>query len=198
MSLLGSPSPQSLVDTMVFMSALYFALRSGDEHRNLHFSSVKLVEKEGTTPYLIYTETVSKNNAGGLKHRKVEPKQVKHFANTQCSDHCFVEMYKKYCFHRPKSATNDAFYLAPILNPKGTVWYKNQAIGVNSLANTVKQLCENGGINGYTRQIVGSLQLFSSLKVELMNSSSWRELDTDQKMELEYISVLLPISINAV
>ena len=58
--LLGSHSPQSLVDTMVFMSGLYFALQSGDEHRNLHFSSVKLVEKEGTTPYLIYIETVSK------------------------------------------------------------------------------------------------------------------------------------------
>ena len=61
---------------MVFTSGLYFALRSGDEHRNLFFSSVELVEKEGSITYLIYTETVSKNNPGGLKHRKVEPKQV--------------------------------------------------------------------------------------------------------------------------
>ena len=103
---LGCYSPQALVDTMLFMCGLYFALRSGDEHRNLRFSSIELLEKEGSTPYLIYTETVSKNNPGGLKHRKVQPKQVKHFANTQCPERCFIEMYKnasarkckKWCF----------------------------------------------------------------------------------------------------
>ena len=146
---LGSHSPQSLVDTMVFMSGLYFALRSGEEHRSLSFSSVELVEKEGSIPYLIYTETVSKNNPGGLKHRKVEPKQVKHFANSECPEHCFVEMYKKYCLHRPENVTSDAFYLAPLSNPKNVVWYKNQPIGVHTLSNTVKRLCRSCGISGY-------------------------------------------------
>ena len=131
------------------MAGLYFALRSGGEHRNLHFSSVELVEKEGTIPYLVYTETVSKNHPGGLKHRKVEPKQVKHFANTQCPERCFVEMYKKYRLHRPKGEANDAFYLTPMPKPRSVVWYKNQPIEVHSLANTVKCLCEKGGICGY-------------------------------------------------
>ena len=52
---LGSHSPQSLVDTMVFMSGLYFALRSGEEHRSLSFSSVELVEKERSIPYRVLT-----------------------------------------------------------------------------------------------------------------------------------------------
>ena len=50
--LLGLHSPQSLVDAIVFMAGLYFTLQSGEEHRQLCFSSVTLVEKAGSTPYL--------------------------------------------------------------------------------------------------------------------------------------------------
>lgn len=46
---------------------LYFALRSGDEQRHLHFSSISLVEKPGCVPCLVYTEAASKNNLGRLK-----------------------------------------------------------------------------------------------------------------------------------
>ena len=144
--LLGSHSPQSLIDTMVFMAGLYFALRSGEEHRQLRFSSVKLVEKPGSTSYLIYTESTSKNNPGGLKHRKVTTKQVTHHANTEHPDRCFVEMYKQYCLHRPTDVKDDAFYLAPLSSVKGLVWHKKQAIGVHTL---VKRLCVKAGISGY-------------------------------------------------
>ena len=123
--LLGSHSPQSLVDTMVFMAGLYFALRSGEEHRQLRFSSVTLVEKARSTPYLLYVESVSKNNSGGLKHRKVDAKQVIHHANIENPRRYFVEMYKQYCSHRPAKVKEDAFYLSPIPNAKG------QPIGVN-------------------------------------------------------------------
>ena len=147
--ILGSHSPQALVDTMVFMAGLYFALYSGDEHRRLTFSSVRLVEKPGCAPCLVYTETASKNNPGGLKHRKVENKQVTHYANSERPDRCFVELYKKYCSHRPAGVTGDAFYLSPLPKPKGMVWYKNQPIGVHTLATTVKRLCEKGGVGGF-------------------------------------------------
>ena len=44
--LLGSNNPQALVDTMLYMNGLYFALRSGDEHRQLRFNpcQIELVE----------------------------------------------------------------------------------------------------------------------------------------------------------
>ena len=144
---LGTHSPQVLVDTMVYMAGLYFALRSGEEHRRLMFSDVELVEKPGTVPFLRYTESVSKNNPGGLKHRKCNTKQVCHYTNTECPEHCFVEIYKVYCSHCPQDVT--AFYLAPIVNPKGTVWCKKQAIGANTLSTTVKRLCLNAGVGGY-------------------------------------------------
>lgn len=99
-----------------------------EEHRRLRFSSVKLVEKPGSTSYLIYTESTSKNNPGGLKHRKVTTKQVTHHANTERPDRCFVEMYKQYCLHRPTDVKDDAFYLAPLSSVKGLVWYKNRLL----------------------------------------------------------------------
>ena len=67
--LLGDKNPQTLLDTMVWMCGMYFALRSGKEHRSLRTGQIELVEVPGKKPFLRYTEGVSKNNAGGLKHK---------------------------------------------------------------------------------------------------------------------------------
>ena len=52
--ILGGHSPQSLLRTMIFMNGLFFALQSGDEHRNLRRKpcQIELVHKEGERPYL--------------------------------------------------------------------------------------------------------------------------------------------------
>ena len=54
--------------------------------------SYLLFEKEGSVSYLMYIESVYKKYLGGLKHRKVESKQVKHYANTEeRPDHCSLK-----------------------------------------------------------------------------------------------------------
>ena len=47
--LLGDHNPQSLLNTMMFMSGLYFALQSGSEHCQLRYkpSQIQLFEKPG-------------------------------------------------------------------------------------------------------------------------------------------------------
>ncbi len=81
--LLGDATPQTLLDTMVFCNGLYFALRSGKEHRQLRLRpcQVELVERDGERAYLKYTEDISKNRPGGIKGRKVNPKIVYHHAS---------------------------------------------------------------------------------------------------------------------
>ncbi len=82
--LLGDKDPHTLLDTMVFCNGLYFALRSGREHRQLRLRpcQIELFEMEGERPYLKYTEDLSKNRPGGIKGRKIKPKVVIHHANS--------------------------------------------------------------------------------------------------------------------
>ena len=51
------------------MNGLYFALHSGDEHRQLRYSlcQIQLVECPHQRSYLQNTEDISKNHQGGLK-----------------------------------------------------------------------------------------------------------------------------------
>ena len=54
---LGVHNSQALLNTMIYMSGLYFALRSGDEHRLLRHNpcQIQLVECPDENPYLEYT-----------------------------------------------------------------------------------------------------------------------------------------------
>ena len=79
---LGCKTPQALVDTVLFMNGVYFALRSGSEHRQLRSEPCQ-IEVEGQRSYLKYTEDISKNRSGGLKGRKLKPKVVSHYNNPQ-------------------------------------------------------------------------------------------------------------------
>ena len=50
---LGSGTPQSLLDMMVFMWGLYFALCSRQEYRYLSVDQIKLVEPEDGVQHLV-------------------------------------------------------------------------------------------------------------------------------------------------
>ena len=83
--LLGDHSPQVLVDTLLYLIGLNFALRSGEEHWHLQYnrSQITVVHKEGMAPYIMYNEDISETNQGGLKSRKLTPKHVIHHANIE-------------------------------------------------------------------------------------------------------------------
>ena len=138
--ILGDHTPESLVNTMVYMNGLYFALRGGTEHRNLQHnpSQIRLIEKLGERPYLMYTEDVSKNHPGGLKGRKIMPKIVYHHANISNPERCFVRLYKLYNSHCPPNRPDNAYYLKPVKLPLGEdYWYTKQPMGHCTLDTTV-------------------------------------------------------------
>ena len=145
---LGDSNPQQLLDTIVYCCGLYFALRSGQEHRQLRRSppQIQLFERPGERAYLRYEEDISKNHPGGLKGRKMEPKVVHHHENLGNPERCFIRLYKKYMSLCPPDAPQDSFYLQPARVPTSTCWYSRNPLGHNPLGKTVARICQSAGI----------------------------------------------------
>ena len=144
--LLGDATPQTLLDTMVFCNGLYFALRSGREHRQLKMNpcQIELVEPCDDRPY---TEDISKNRPGGIKGRKIKPKVVYHHANIANPERCFVRLFKKYTQLCPN--IQGPFYLQPAVKPTSKCWYTSRPLGHNTLTKTMARLCATAGIEGF-------------------------------------------------
>ncbi|XP_013380784.1 zinc finger MYM-type protein 2 [Lingula anatina] len=148
---LGDYNPKVLVRTLHYLNGKNFGLRGGQEHRRLRYKSpqITLHEPEGEIAYLKYSEDVSKTCQGGLKHRKLVPKQVTHFANADCPERCHVRIYKKYMELSPKDNRDDSFYLQPLQKWRENVWFSRQPIGVNTLSNFTRETCEKAGLKGF-------------------------------------------------
>ena len=134
---------------MVFLIGINFALRSGDEHRQLTRSQLALKEDQTSgREYVEYTENVSKSNQRGLAHHNVERKVVRAYSNTDIEKRCIVTLYKKYLELCPAVGDDGPFYLQPLKRRREDQWYSMQPVGRNSLGNTVKHICEAAGIEG--------------------------------------------------
>ena len=82
---LGSDTPELLRNTILFAFGNYFALRAGQEHRNLRKknSQLSLHTDESGAEYLQYMEYVSKSNNGGLAHSRIKNKVVRAYENVE-------------------------------------------------------------------------------------------------------------------
>lgn len=150
---LGGDTPQKLLDTLLYLNGLHFALRSGVEHRNLQIDQIEVIPPNDTRKYyaLRYRENVSKTNSGGLKHLKIEPKCVTHIdtlsETNPTRSHALLLL--KYLSLRPNDKKE--FYLTPLqtVTCSSKVWFKSTPVGHNTLAKTVPRLCSTVGISGY-------------------------------------------------
>ena len=68
-NVLGSDTPQKLVETLLYMFGVHFALRAGVEHRSLRFGDTSQISihQENSFRFLLYKEDVSKTRQGGLE-----------------------------------------------------------------------------------------------------------------------------------
>lgn len=151
--LLGEDTPKQLSDTLLYMIGMHFALRAGAEHKNLRVggdSQLRIKRDDNLKLwYLEYTEDFSKNNQGGLDHRKVQRKVVRAYQNEVNPERCIVHYYKKYIAVRPKTDNCPAdFYLRPLAQAQDNVWFYCQPIGRYKLSCVISDLCTRAGFKG--------------------------------------------------
>ena len=120
---LGDHNPRVLLHTVLYLNGKNFALRSGREHRSLRFENPQIqvkTDRDGKE-FLQYTQDFSKTVQGGLKHRKIEARSVKHYANVTNPRRCHVRIFKRYLSLVPPDG-HDAFYLQVLQHPTENCW----------------------------------------------------------------------------
>ena len=125
-------SPQKLLDTLFYLVGLNFALRGGEEHPQLHGGpNLQLWLLDEDT--LQYTHNVTKSNQGSLKHKEIALKQVLAYTIKDKPERCVVAVYTLYMSHCTIPHPGP-FYLRPLVNPKGKMWYaKHLLAAINFL-----------------------------------------------------------------
>ena len=96
---LGDSNPQQLLDTIVYLFGIHFALRGGSEHRRLRSENSQIFkgkDKRTGLEYLQYREDISKTNAGGLKDRNIQGKITRAYENIADKRRYIVRLYEKY------------------------------------------------------------------------------------------------------
>ncbi|KAK6178713.1 hypothetical protein SNE40_011234 [Patella caerulea] len=119
-------NPQTLLDTIVYLFGLNFALRSGGEHRNLTLDQLCIGENE-QGPYLRYSEKISKTNQRGLKEFRVNPKCVTAYESDD-PKRCIMKLYQQYLSLRPERVMS-MVYLRPLIKAELRLQkYRNNVI----------------------------------------------------------------------
>ena len=91
----GLHTPKALLNLVFFVNGKMLCLRGGKEHKDLKFSQFSFGEDSGGE-YVVYTENGSKNRSGSYKDKACENKVVKHYADSELGEHCYVHILKFY------------------------------------------------------------------------------------------------------
>ena len=150
-NVLGWDNPQQLINTVIYVTGMRFALRGGVEHNSLKrfgFGSQISFRKDSCgIECLVYSEDPKqKNNQGGLVS-KGKPKVVWVYpTDGSCRD--AVAVVKKYVGLIPEGTKCKKFHLRPhkVITP--SCWFCDQPYGINKVKGTVKEICRQAGIIG--------------------------------------------------
>ena len=116
--------------------------------------------------YLKFTETISKTNQGGLKHRRVSPHTAKAYEFLDKPARCPVLIFEKYTAKLHPKCSDENFYYKPASKVSVGPWFTNCVVGHNKLKCLVKTVMEKADFQGnYTNhslRVTTATRLFNA------------------------------------
>ena len=169
-SLLGTSSPEALLNTLWLKNTLHFGLCGCQEHRDKCWGMLLYTKQHVGKSFWSSTRGKPKLEMG-QHYRDVRPVTPKMFA-TDGSEKILlsVVVYKHFAERRPQQMMNgdSPFYLAVDnlkLKSLGTkTWFKGNAVGINKINSLMKTMAQKAGLeNNRLRNHSGRKTMIQSL-----------------------------------
>ena len=208
--ILGDHNPEVLVNMLMYLLGIHFALRGGDEHKALKvgfFAQIKVMyDQELDVKYLQYQPMQLKNNQGGIKDMRHKPKVVKAYENLADPKRCVVHIFEKYMGLCPSIAQHGKidFYPRPLShvpdNPKQP-WFSCQPMGINAIQSVLAGICARAGLTGkcinHALKVIAAMRMYEKgvdeqlIQERLSNSSeavhSYKLTSSEQNVKISEI-----------
>lgn len=121
-----------------------------DEHKKLQISQFMVGTDATGHNYIHYNGYTSKSLNGGIKQRKISRKNIRHYTTSGCDrDRDFHQIYSTYFEMVEKSG---CFYKRLLDGLR----FSTQIIGINTLSNLMKTMCDEAGIIEHFRTTAAS------------------------------------------
>ena len=147
---LGEDTPDKLVETVLFLIGVNFALRGGEEHKRprrpgCNLQIVNHVDEDGYECLKFTDDPYSKTNQGGLSKPLPDPKVVYCYRNKDES-RCLYRLYNKYTSLLPKTLKATCLYLRSKHWVLPNQLYIDSNLGINSIYPIFNRLAEVAGL----------------------------------------------------
>ena len=148
---LGEGNPQQLLNTVIYMVGLHFALRGGVEHQRLRrpgFRSQIEFGKDlrGKFRMVFKEDPLQKTIQGGIGCKN--SRKVVYVYPASDTRRCPVRLVQKYLNLLPPPRTCQKLYLRPRVKFNAAVWYCDQPYGNHKVSSTIKDMCSKAGLVG--------------------------------------------------
>ena len=135
---LGCNSLRSLKQKVCWNNCLHFGIRGKEEHRSLKIEQFRLEIDENGRRYISYTEGLSKT---GNKRLNFKPRLISPNMYENKTERCPVTFFLLFkCKRAVELRNTDSFYLTVIDAPLTDVWYKNQAMELNTIKTMLSRM----------------------------------------------------------
>ncbi len=143
---LGDTSPDTLMNTLWYLTTKLLGFRGGQEAKQLLWSDIRKIEMDSGDCYLLFNKRWTKTRDGIKNNKREFPPKM--FQNKVNPERCPVRLYELFEELRPAECKCPAFFLSVNHNPKATTWYADAPMGINRLDVMMHKIADEANLKG--------------------------------------------------